>query len=400
MANEVGNIAVLGSTGSIGQSTLEVVRANREKFRVVGLAAGRDVKAIAEQVAEFSPLVVSLADETAGRELAQIVGGKCKVVYGKRAAEEVACHSNVQTVVAGIVGFAGLRTVLAALEAGKHVALANKEALVAAGELVMERARQSGGMLMPVDSEHSSVFQCLLVRQKKDPLRRIILTASGGPFLKLEQNELQGVTVADAVRHPRWQMGAKISVDSATLMNKGLEVIEARWLFDLPPEQIDVLVHPQSVVHGMAEFSDGTSVAVMYEASMQIPIAYALAYLRSESPESEPGPRIASAGVPFLNLAKWGNLEFSEVDDLRFPALRLCYEALKAGGLFPAVLNAANECAVQSFLREQIAFCDIVPIVRDVLGRYTGESDNDLDNIVLVDAWARNCASELISKAA
>jgi len=371
-------LSILGSTGSIGQSTLDVVACNRAHFEVVALAEGHDVELLARQVREVQPQLVSVRDADAARRLKELLGSACpELVHGIEGACAVAAHPDATLVVSAIVGAIGIRPTLAAVEAGKTVALANKETLVAAGQLVMARAQAKGVTLIPIDSEHSALFQSLIGHRRED-IVRLILTASGGPFRTREASTLSRVTVEEALNHPRWSMGAKITIDSATLMNKGLEVIEARWLFDMPPDAIDVVVHPESIVHSLVEYRDGCVMAEMGVPDMRAPIAYALAY-----------PARVASGVARLDLAKMGQLTFEAPDRAKFPALTLAYDALHAGHTMPAVLNAANEIAVAAFLEKRIGYLAIVEVVRRVMATHDPRPYHTLDDILEVDREAR-----------
>ena len=376
-------LSILGSSGSIGTSTLEVVRSHPERFRVAALAAGNNVGLLKEQIEEFAPRFVSVITEEAALRLRnELKGTAVEVGFGGEGAVRAATIEEADTVVSAISGAAGLVPTFEAVRAGKDVALANKETLVMAGPLVMEEARRRGARLLPVDSEHSAVFQALSGHRGED-VKRIILTASGGPFLDLPTDRLEGVTPGQALRHPRWSMGRKITVDSATLMNKGLEVIEARWLFDVPAEKISVYIHPQSIVHSMVEYLDGSIISQMGSIDMRGPIAYALSW-----PE-----RIAS-GIPELELSGLF-LEFSEPDPGRFPCLGLAYDALVMGGTAPAALNAADEVAVEMFLEGKIKFTDIYGIISRVLKRFTPVEADSIETILEADRLARRLAREL-----
>jgi 1-deoxy-D-xylulose-5-phosphate reductoisomerase len=371
-------LAILGSTGSIGESTLEVVRRHPDRFSVISLAAGNNVARLKKQIEEFRPRFVSIGLSTA------IDGGEAMlpgvaVGYGADGAVAAATFDGVDTVVAAISGAAGLAPVMAAVRSGRAIALANKESLVMAGPLVMEEARKSGATLMPIDSEHSAVFQSLAGHRKQD-LRRIILTASGGPFLNAPLDSLESATPAQALKHPRWNMGRKVSIDSATLMNKGLEVIEARWLFDVRPEDIKVVIHPQSIVHSMVEYVDGSTMSQLSTPDMKLPIAYALAY-----PE-----RIESGTAP-LDMAGL-RLDFSEPDYARFPCLGLAYQALKLGGTACAVLNAVDEVAVEMFLKGTLPFTGIHKLIKRVLDSHDVKAVKSLEDVMEADASARQAA--------
>ncbi|BDD86166.1 1-deoxy-D-xylulose-5-phosphate reductoisomerase [Desulfofustis limnaeus] len=383
-------LSVLGSTGSIGVNVLSLVRQFPDRFDIVGLAAGKNLTLLAEQVREFRPLLISVQDEEhaekAGKLLPEEYRGR--IVYGVAGMEQVAALAETDMTVSAVVGAAGLLPTIAAIEAGKDVGLANKETLVVAGRLVMEKVRAKGIRLLPIDSEHSAIFQALEAGRKED-VARIILTASGGPFLHKRTEELGRVSRDEALNHPNWSMGPKITIDSATLMNKGLEVIEARWLFDMVPATINVVVHPQSIVHSLVEFRDGSVLAQLGLPDMRIPIAYALSY-----------PERMTLDLQRLNLWQCAHLEFYEPDYGRFPALRLAFEALERGGTGPAVLNGANEVAVAAFLEEKISFLSIAAIVEQTLAQVNGGSDTDLDVLLAADREARRCAESLVATVA
>jgi len=375
-------IAILGSTGSIGVTTLDVVARFPDRFEVVALAAGKNVERLAEQVRRFRPRLVAVGDADSVAVLRQLVPEyRGNVLCGAEGLTAVATSAPVELVVSALVGALGLLPTLQAIEAGKHVALANKEVLVVAGELVTQAARAAGVDLFPLDSEHNAIFQ-VLRGHRRDDVRRIILTASGGPFLHRPAHELRSVTRDDALRHPTWKMGDKITIDSATLMNKGLEVIEAHWLFDLPPERIDVVIHPQSIVHSMVEYIDGSVLAQMGIPDMSIPIAYILAF-----PE-----RLPMDHLPSLDLPRAGTLQFAQPDLAKFICLGLAYRALRAGGTAPAVLNAANEVVVAAFLAGAIAFLDIPRILTTVLETHPASAAKDLETLLAADRWARAAA--------
>lgn len=379
-------IAVLGSTGSIGRQTLEVAGAMPDRFEVVALAAGRNVALLAEQAAKTRPRLVAVADEASACRLKEMVDPSVRVTWGTQGLVEAAVESQADIVVVAVVGAAGLVPTLSALAAGKRVALANKEALVAGGKVVMRALAAGGGELLPVDSEHSAIFQCLQ-GESRSAVRRLILTASGGPFRTATVEEMERATPEDALRHPTWSMGGKITVDSATLMNKGLEVIEAHWLFGIEYERIEVLIHPQSIVHSMVEFVDGSVKAQLGPPDMRLPIQYALCY-----------PERAPKAWSELSLARAAALTFEPPDFERFPCLALAYEAGRAGGTAPAALNAANEVAVEAFLKGRIGFRDIARCVETVLEAHTVEEADDLESILAADAWARREASACITR--
>lgn len=381
MKNRKKRLAILGSTGSIGQNTLDVVRRFRDRYEVVGLAAGRNTGLLAEQIAEFGPETVAVETESHARELRKKLGRrKIRIVHGEEGYEAVAAARKADLVVSAITGIAGLKPTLAALKSGKDLALANKESMVVAGLLLRKLAARSGSRIIPIDSEHSGVFQCLRGNNKKR-VKKIYLTASGGPFLRVPLEELAGKTQAEALKHPRWKMGQKVTIDSATMMNKGLELIEARWLFSLQPEQLAVLIHPQSIVHALVEFCDGSVLAQMSQTDMRIPIQYALSY-----------PERWEAPLPSLDLTEIKSLEFYPVDEQRFPLFGLARKALAAGLSFPVVLNAANEVAVQAFLEGKIAYGEIFKVVNHCLGRHRPRALAGLEDILAVDRETRSQA--------
>ncbi len=379
-------LAILGSTGSIGVSTLDVVGEFPERFQVRALAAGRNVELLARQVERFRPELVATADAESSRELTRRLGRPVRVVSGIDGLIEVATADDVDMVVSGLVGAFGLRPTYAALEAGRDVALANKETMVVAGEQMTRCARERGAAILPVDSEHNALHQCLR-GESMDEVRRLWLTASGGPFRMMPRDELARVTPAQALRHPTWKMGPKITVDSATLMNKGLEVIEARWLFDLPHERIRVVVHPKSVVHSMVEFVDGSFKAQLGVTDMRHPIQYALSW-----------PERWEARLPSFDPVAASPLEFHAPDFERFPCLRLAFRALEAGGAAPAVLNAANEIAVEAFLGGRAGFTDIPAVIGAALDRHGGEPAETIGDLVDLDQRARALAAQLLEQ--
>ena len=381
-------LAVLGSTGSIGRNVLDIVRQFPEKFKIVGLAAGRNLTLLAEQINEFKPAVVSVQDGSLATDLASMVssGNHIKFLSGVAGAQEVAASSQADLVIAAMVGAVGLQPTLAAIHQGIAVALANKETLVTAGPLVMAAAKEHRVPIIPIDSEHSAIFQAIQGNQPED-IRRLWITASGGPFLRKTPEELARVTAEEALRHPNWNMGPKITIDSATLMNKGLEVIEASILFKLPPERIEVHVHPQSIIHSLVEYIDGSVIAQLGIPDMRVPISYALAY-----PERLP------LTLPSLDLFQVGQLNFEPPDLKRFPCLGLAYQALEVGGDMPAVLNAANEVAVAAFLAGVISFTDIARIISEVMAAHTVQPLASLEQVLAVDGRARQQARTIISQ--
>ena len=384
-------IAILGSTGSIGRNTLRVIESlGSRRFRVVALGAGRNVEILADQVSRHLPELVSVETETAAHDLRALLFERNvdlpRILIGESGLVEVATHAQAETVVSATVGAVGFVPTLRALEAGKRVALANKETLVMAGELMTRAARASGAELLPVDSEHNALHQCLR-GEKRAEVRRIVLTASGGPFRTKSKSQMQEASVSDALRHPTWNMGAKITIDSATLMNKGLEVIEAHWLFDFPPDQIGILVHPESAVHSMIELIDGSVIAQMGVTDMRHAIQYALTY-----------PERHSCELPPLDLTALGTLHFEAPDLDRFPCIALAYRALEAGGTMPTVLNAANEEAVKAFIGERICLTDIPRIIEEVMAQHFPHPALDLETVLDADHAARVSACREIEK--
>lgn len=387
-------IAILGSTGSIGVSTLDVVARQPERYRVVALAARRDVAGMLAQCRQFRPQLVAMAEADAAAQLAAALAGEglaIDVMAGQEGLEAVATHPDASDLMAAIVGAAGVLPTLAAVRLGRRILLANKEALVVSGALFMAAARASGAPILPIDSEHNAVFQCL-PRAFADGLEqvgvsRILLTASGGPFRTRAPEDLQAVTPEQACAHPNWSMGRKISVDSATMMNKGLEVIEARWLFDARPDQIAVVVHPQSVIHSLVQYVDGSVLAQLGNPDMRTPIAHALAW-----------PERHASGVAELDLFAVARLDFEPPDTARFPCLRLAFEAVSAAGTAPAVLNAANEVAVDSFLEGRLSFTGIAAVVEQTLAEFPHQAADDLDALLACDALARRLAEQQVAK--
>lgn len=379
------SIALLGSTGSIGVSTLDLVRQFPDRFKIHGMVAGRNLKRLAAQIKEFAPRCVAIKDEQDVPRLRELIGGKrVEIFCGESGATNIATATEVDVVLAAIVGGAGLIPTLRAADAGKEIALANKEALVMAGELFVNTAKKTGSRLLPVDSEHSAIFQCLQGNRREE-VDKLILTASGGPFLRTPLKRLGRVTVKEALKHPNWKMGPKITIDSATMMNKGLEVVEARWEFDIEPNRIEVVIHPQSVVHSMVKYQDGSVIAQLGVPDMRIPIAYALTY-----PHRLKGPWKS------LELTRHRELNFLPVEKKRFPALVLAYEALREGGTMPAVLNAANEIAVEAFLQQRIGFREIRRIIDKTMQAHATRQPKAVDEILAVDRWAREKALALI----
>ena len=379
------NIAILGSTGSIGRSTLDVIEQNRERFNVVALAAGSNIGLFEQQIKTFNPELAAVADRDAAHALRKKVKG-IEILSGEEGINRVAAYAAADFVISAIVGAAGLLPTITAIKAGKTVGIANKEALVMAGEIVIKEAKKNKVKLLPVDSEHSAVSQCIEGHNSAE-IRRIILTASGGPFVNKTKQELKRVTSGDALKHPNWNMGKKITIDSATLMNKGLEVIEACWLFGISPEKVDVLIHPQSIIHSLVEFKDRSCLAQMSMPDMRGPISYALSY-----PERMADP------IPGLELEKIASLTFRKPDHDMFPCLSYAYKAIEAGGTVPAVLNAANEIAVYAFLDNEIGFNDIPTVIRSTVERHTVNSFPELDDVIEADRWAREKARHFVGE--
>ena len=389
----VRQVAILGSTGSIGVNTLDVIRAHPNRFKVVALTAAKQVDLLAQQCAEFKPAIAVVSDADGAARLSKLLLENkinTQVLYGPEALVNAVADSDCDTVMAAIVGAAGLVPALAAAKAGKRVLLANKEALVMSGDLFMHAMKEGGGELLPIDSEHNAIFQCLPKQFSKElnprlGVEELWLTASGGPFRNTPLDQLASITPEQACAHPNWVMGRKISVDSATMMNKGLEVIEAFWLFGLPLEKIKVLIHPQSVVHSMVRYRDGSVLAQLGQPDMRTPIAYGLAW-----------PERIDAGVAPLSLTQLSSLNFAEPELARFPCLSLAFAAAKAGGTAPAVLNAANEIAVAAFLDEGLPYLQIPSVVEEVLNAIPASSASSLELILSIDARAREAAKAVV----
>lgn len=387
------NVTILGSTGTIGQQTLDVIARHPARFNAFALAANNNVQGLLKQCFAFKPRYAVLLDEQAAQQLAQLLreaNSVTEVLVGMQGLEFVSSCDEVHTVMAAIVGAAGLKPAMAAAHAGKRILLANKETLVMAGSLFMQAVKQGGATLLPIDSEHNAIFQVMPpvshAHLQEGGVRKIILTASGGPFRSYSYTQLKQVTTELALKHPNWVMGAKITIDSATLMNKGLEVIEAHWLFNAQPEQIEVVVHPQSVIHSMVEYVDGSVLAQLGNPDMRTPIAYALGY-----------PERIEAGVKSLNLIEIAQLQFEQPDMERFPCLRLAYDALTLGGTASTILNAANEIAVAAFLQKSIHFLDIPHLISDALSTIPTEQVDSLEQLIDVDARARAYAHDWLA---
>jgi len=381
-------LTILGSTGSIGTNALDIVGTHRDLFRVAVLTAGNNVALLEKQIKSFSPEVVAVSDESAARELKRRVGKKSglEILSGQTGIAYAAAYDGSDIVLSAIVGAAGLIPTLSAIRSGKVIGLANKEALVMAGRIVMSEARKYGSKILPVDSEHSAIFQCIGSRRKSDVVR-IILTASGGPFNNKSIQDLRLIKPEEALKHPKWKMGKKITIDSATLMNKGFEVIEAHHLFGLPPERIDVIIHPESVVHSVVEFKDRGCIAQLSVPDMKGPIAYALTY-----------PQRLRDVMEGLSLPDIGALTFKRPESDNFPCLSYAYEALEVGGTMSAVLNAANEVAVKAFLNEMIKFTELPVIIKRTMDHHAVTPDTELDLVLEADQWARRKAEEIIRK--
>ena len=383
MGSNKKNIVILGSTGSIGTNAVKVALEHGELFNVVGLAARNSVESLAKQAHQLGCRTVVTADETKYEQLKSLAPAGCEVLMGSGALRELVLRENVDLILCAIIGTGGLLPVIDALRAGKTVALASKEVLVMAGELVTAAAREGGGQLIPVDSEHSAVFQCL-EGNKNSKLNKIILTSSGGAFRDSTEAEISAAGYDDALAHPTWDMGVKVTIDSASMMNKALEIVEAGYLFNLSPEKIEVIIHREAVVHSIVEFVDGCMLAQLSEPDMCFPIQYAMLY-----PE-----RIANSMKP-LDLTEWGTLSFSLPDRKKFPALDFAYEALRQGGTMPAVMNAANEVAVEKFRKGEIAFPQIWAIIGKVMKQHKTEKQKDIETVLRADAWARKTAEEI-----
>ncbi len=378
-------LSILGSTGSIGVNTLQIVSQFPEQFEVVSLSAGLNIQLLKHQILQFRPKVVSVLNkelsDTLRRDLPDV---PVEIVHGVEGLIRVAIHPEVDQVVSAIVGAVGLIPTLSAIKTGKTIALANKEPLVMAGKIVMEAAKQNHAQILPVDSEHSAIFQSLLGHQKED-VHRLVLTASGGPFLNLSLAKLQEVSVKEALNHPNWEMGKKVTIDSASLMNKGLEVIEAHWLFDIPVEKISVLIHPQSVVHSMVEYVDGSIVAQMGITDMRIPISYALSF-----------PQRLLLNLPRLDLSRNEALSFFQPDPERFPCLKLAYQSIEIGETLPAILNAANEVAVNAFLEGSLKFTEIPVLLQRVMQEHEVKPIHTIEDVLKADHWARERAKAIL----
>ena len=378
-------LLILGSSGSIGKNTIELVRAFPEEFEIVGLSVNQNTEELGKQINEFKIKTVVVNDDDKATELKNLIGSKCEILSGDKGLIEIVKRNNYDILVTALVGFAGLAPTIEAIKLKKRIALANKETLVVAGELIINLAKKYGAEILPVDSEHSAIFQCL-IGEDKNHINKIILTASGGPFLKKKKEELANVTIEEALNHPNWKMGNKITIDSATMMNKGLELIEAFWLFQLPKEKIEIIIHPQSVIHSMVEFVDGSLKAQLSSPDMKLPILYALSY----------PSRFDYSGVT-TNLKKIANLTFFEPDFDKFVCLKIAYDVISEGGTSPCILNAANEIAVDSFLKGKIKFTQIPELIETALNKIEKKNIFELDDVFETDFKTREFVLNLIN---
>ncbi len=381
------NVSILGSTGSIGRNTLKVISRLSGRFKVTGLSAGTNLELFIKQIEMHKPGIVSVKNKNDAEILrSRFRGNGLQITYGAEGNEEVAGFSSNDIIVLAITGISGLRPTMTAVKTGKRVALANKEAMVTAGALLRKSAEETGAEIIPVDSEHSGIFQCIR-KEKNADVNRVILTASGGPFFEMRMDEIKNQSVKNALNHPRWKMGRKISIDSATMMNKGLEIIEAKWLFDLNPDQLDILIHPQSIIHALVEMNDGSVLAQLSRTDMKIPIQYALTY-----PERTPST------LPYLDLKKSGHLEFYEADQRQFPLVALAFRALREKPYFSIAMNAANEIAVQEFLSENLNFSGIWETIIDVMNKLTPQEIYTLEDILTLDREIREITRNIIKQ--
>ncbi len=378
------NIAILGSTGSIGTQTLEVIEEHLDKFNVIGLSAGNNIELLKKQINKFSPKIVSVSSKELAEKLKYDISDKIDIVFGDSGLIDVATYNEVDFVVVSVVGSIGLVPTIKAIEAGKDIGLANKETLVSGGHIVMELVKRHNVKLLPIDSEHSAIFQSLK-GENIDQVYKIIITASGGSFRDKTREELKDVTIEEALAHPNWTMGNKITIDSATMMNKGLEVIEAHWLFDLPYEKIEVIIHPESIIHSMVEYNDKAIIAQLGTPDMKVPIQYALSY-----------PNRLELKINSLNLSAIGSLNFKKPDLIRYPSLKIAYQCGKQGGTMTTVLNAANEISVNAFLSKKISFIEIEEIIERVLEKHKTISKPTIEEIIASDKWARVTANNII----
>jgi len=378
-------IFILGSTGSIGVNTLNVVREFSDLFEIEAITTNRNVDLLIKQIEEFKPKYAVISDKEAAEKMKDGYNGRTKIFYGKEGLIEIAKNAEYDILVSSLVGFAGLAPTIESIKRGKRIALANKETLVSAGKLIMELSEKYNAEIIPVDSEHSAIFQCM-VGEKKESIKKLVLTASGGPFLHKTLDELKSVTIEEALNHPNWNMGNKITIDSATMMNKGLEVIEAKWLFNMDVEKIDVVVHPQSIIHSMVEFSDGAIKAQLSVPDMKLPIQYALSY-----------PERFYSNFVTTDFVKIGKLTFFEPDYSKFRCLKLAFDVLEQGGIAPCILNAANEIAVSKYLSGNINFTEIPEVIEKALDKIPNQKDFDLETIFEIDFKTRNFLIENIN---
>lgn len=382
-------ITILGSTGSVGKQTLEVIQNEEEYFEVFAISGWKNIDLLKSQIIKFNPKYAVVKDDKAARELKNKLSNKnkCNILYGEYGLSKICTIKEVETVVVAIAGMVALMPTLEAINSKKEICLANKEIVVSAGNILIEQAKLNNVKIIPVDSEHSGIFQCIQ-EEYYNNIEKIIITASGGPFYNLKETALENVTVEEALNHPNWKMGNKVTIDSATLMNKGLEVIEAHWLFNIPVNQIEILVHPQSYIHAFVQYEDGSIMAQLSDHDMQIPIHFALNY-----------PKRVKNNLSRINLAKIGQLTFRKLDFKRFPSVELCYEVIKQGGTLPAVLNAANEVAVNAFLNQGLKFTDIIKVVSTVINKHKNILNPNIDDIISQDKEARKIASQVCNEA-
>jgi 1-deoxy-D-xylulose-5-phosphate reductoisomerase len=378
-------LTILGSTGSIGTQTLQVIQSEPENFEIIALSAWKNIELLKEQIITFKPKYAVVRDDKSAKALINRLPEKtnCHILYSEYGLNKISTLPEVDLLVVAITGIAALKPTMEAICVKKQIALANKEIMVSAGELIMKKAKENETKIIPIDSEHSGLFQCIQPPYYEN-IEKIIITASGGPFYNLKETALENISVEEALNHPNWQMGKKVSVDSATLMNKGLEVIEAYWFFSLPINKIEILIHPQSYVHALVQYDDGSMIAQLSNHDMRIPIHYALHY-----------PVRTKNSLPRINLAKIGQLTFKKLDSKRFPSIELCYEALRQGGTLPVVLNAANEIAVNAFLKQEIKFKDIVKIVATVMSKHQNKLNPNISDIIYYDRETRKLTAEI-----
>jgi 1-deoxy-D-xylulose-5-phosphate reductoisomerase len=379
------HITILGSTGSIGTQSLQVIQDEPDKYEILALSAWKDLELLKEQILKFKPKYAVVRDDKLARELKNNLNNKinCHILYGEYGLTKISTLTDIDTVIVAITGMAALKPTLEAINAKKQICLANKEIIVSAGEIIMKRAKDNQINIIPIDSEHSGLFQCITPEHYEN-IEKLIITASGGPFYHLKESALESVSVEEALNHPNWQMGKKISIDSATLMNKGLEVIEAFWLFGVPLNKIEVLVHPQSYIHSLVQYDDGSMIAQLSNHDMRIPIHFALNY-----------PNRARSSLPRINLVKIGQLTFKKLDTKKFPSIDLCYKAIEQGGTLPVVLNAANEVAVSAFLNRRLSFGNIIKVVSLTMEAHQNILNPTINDIIYQDREARKMAEEI-----